>query len=327
MRFEHDVIISNQRMEIDRLKRDLLLAGWPRGGPWRIAGQSDDGSTVDIKDDRHTVCIGLPKGKAELLVAEHNAALSAPPSPEQAGEAERYREALEEIQRCLDHLYSDRTNVGGRLPADLHKYAGPLSIISRVTFEALAQPSRGVEGEPGYPVPLPPTPPPAEVFTVGREERPLPLQRDEYADDIPYIPPLTSTPATVEITDVREGRPLPPDDEGQEAEAVSRADIVVALTELLDADDALMVVRNGPQPEIWTDATTTKKLYAELQVALSRWDLAWQGARNLLGRPTPVVTNAPHWCKEPEGQTVSPEYDHEVIAETTITLPDLPDER
>ncbi len=64
---------------------------------WRIYGESTDGSHVDIhKDDhRHAIVLGLPKHKAEQIVAEHNAAL---------GDVARLRAALTGMLESYDLL-------------------------------------------------------------------------------------------------------------------------------------------------------------------------------------------------------------------------------
>ena len=49
--------------------------------------------------------------------------------------------AMKEIRACIEHLYSNHTYAVARLPDDLVKYAGPLSIIDRMSMTAFAAPA------------------------------------------------------------------------------------------------------------------------------------------------------------------------------------------
>jgi hypothetical protein len=119
--------------------------------PWMVIHfEIQDTSTISTDDDNDLVIARVHgayrRDITERMVRDHNGALSATQRQDEAGEL---REALEEIRGVLDHLYSDHTSTVARLPDDLLKYAGPLSIIDRVTTAALAQPSEGAGDEHG----------------------------------------------------------------------------------------------------------------------------------------------------------------------------------
>lgn len=99
--------------------RGPIISGFPPAPPERL---------VDIReyDDRpgSRFVAEMTPEDAERVLADRR-------------RVEVLEAALREVWDCLDHLYTDKTYGVARLAPDLHKYSGPLSIISRVTYAAL----------------------------------------------------------------------------------------------------------------------------------------------------------------------------------------------
>lgn len=115
-------------------------------GEWRIETRSIRRDWADLNGTLHYIV--RENDRIRLVTTDQMTAQDFIAGQRALARVAALEASMREIQACLDHLYTERNGAGlAMLPGALAAYAGPLSIIDRLTAEALAPGAGDSPGE------------------------------------------------------------------------------------------------------------------------------------------------------------------------------------